>query len=273
MARSTDEVAERWTALFDAQPVAGGALESLRAHRTVLQLGESQIEILQPTGPGPAADHLGAWGPGLFSAGFAVDDLAAMRERLAAAGARWTEEGDQILLEPSETRGLRMALSPNRPAEASPGLLRGLYEVSHLVRSWKGVLEQHAELFGLDPMRFTEIKSDAYGYSGALLLFDPPTRLDRIELCEVMEPDKPMGRFFRRRGESMYMCYAECDDTAALVERLRSQGARFTSPPDEEAPANLFVHPSSLAGVLLGVSRRRYAWTWSGRPELAHGPA
>ncbi len=201
-----------------------------------------------------------------------MDDVAAMRERLASSGVRWTEEGDQILLEPSETRGLRMVLSPFAPAEPGTGLLRGLYEVTHLVRSWKDAMEQHTALFGLDPTRFCEITSEAYGYTGTLLLFDPPTRLDRIELCEIVEPEKAMGRFFRRRGESLYMCYAECDDTGALVERLRAEGARFSAPAGEDAPANLFVHPASSGGVLLGVSRRHHAWTWSGRPELA-GPS
>ena len=67
------------------------------------------------------------------------------------------------------------------------------------------------------------------------------------------------------------MCYSECDDTAALIERLRAADARFSAPPDEPDPPNLFVHPKSLTGVLMGVSRRHHAWTWSGRPELARG--
>jgi hypothetical protein len=78
-----------------------------------------------------------------------------------------------------------------------------------------------------------------------------------------------MGRFFRRRGESIYMCYAECDDLGSLLAHLRDQGARVETPRNADDPPNLFVHPSSLGGVLLGVSRTHFAWSWSGRPDLA----
>jgi hypothetical protein len=268
VARDPDEVVRAWEDLLGAERVRTDAVESLRAQRSVLQIGESLVEVLRPTGPGPAADHLGAWGPGLFAAGFAVDDLGRMRERLASMGARWTEEGDQVFIEPSETHGLRMVLSPFRERQGGGRLLH-FYEVSHLVRSWKEARERHTELFGLEPAHFCEITSEQYGYTGTLLLFNPPERLDRIELCEITDSGKAMGRFYRKRGDSLYMCYAECDDTAALLDRLRARGARFTAPPGDEAPPNLFVHPSALGGVLLGVSRTRYAWTWSGRPELA----
>ncbi|NRA03473.1 MAG: VOC family protein [Myxococcales bacterium] len=261
-----------WRRLFGAEPVREDALEAARAHRTVLALGASEVELLRPTGPGPAADHLGAWGEGLFAAGLATTDLAAIRKRLAASGIRWTEEGEQLFVEPSETRGLRLVIgAAGAPEPPAAGPLRRIYEVTQLVRDWKQTAGHYAEFAGLNPDRFCEITSERYGYTGSLLLFDPPARLDRIELCEVTDPGRAMGRFFRRRGESLYMCYAECDDTGALVERLRACGARFSGAEQEEAPPNLFVHPSALCGVLLGVSRTHHAWTWSGRPELARG--
>lgn len=269
--RDTGRAVRVWEDLLGAEPRREGGLESLRTHRTVLQVGESEIELLEPTGPGPAADQLATWGEGLFAAGFAVDSLGDIRERLASRGVRWTEEGDQIFIEPRETNGLRTVLSrlADRP---SVGPLRWIYEVSHLVRSWKEAMERHTELFGLDSSAFSEIASEQYGYTGTLLLFDPPARLDRIELCEITQPEKAMGRFYRRRGETLYMCYAECDDTGSLLERLRTHGARFAAPPDDPAPPNLFIHPSAMCGVLLGVSRTHWAWIWSGRPELAHTP-
>lgn len=266
--REAAEAASTWRDLLGARRVREDAVESLRSHRTVLRLGASEVELLAPTGPGPVADHLGAWGEGIFAAGFATPDLGAMRQRLADSGVRWTEEGEQILLEPSETRGLGCALTGSSPLEPA-GVLRGLYEVTHLVRSWKQAAEAHARVFGLDPARFCEISSEQFGYTGTLLLFDPPRRLDRIELAEITDSSRPMGRFFRRRGESIYMSYAECDDMAALVRRLRERGALFDAPAGEADPSNLFIHPKSLTGVLLGVSRTAHAWTWSGRPELA----
>jgi catechol 2,3-dioxygenase-like lactoylglutathione lyase family enzyme len=259
---------ETFGSVLGAEPVREDSVESLRAHRTVLQAGDSEIELLRPTGPGPAADHLGAWGPGLFAAGFSVADPGAARARLADQGVRWTEEGEQIFIEREETRGLRVVLSP--AVEREPcGHIRFIYEITHLVRSWKEGADRHTELFDLDPSRFCEITSAQFGYTGSLTLFDPPARLDRIEVVEVTDPASAMGRFFARRGESVYMCYCETDDTGALLERLRSRDARFTAPADDPAPPNLWVHPSAMCGVLLGVSRTNHAWTWSGHPELA----
>jgi hypothetical protein len=270
-----DRATEVWGSLLGAAPVTEGALETFRSHRRVLRLGEGAVELLRPTGPGPAADHLAAWGEGLFAAGFAVEALAPLRDRLAACGAHWTEEGSQLFLDPSETRGLRIVVTPSPGRSSGAGataesgavrgsLIRHLYEVSHLVRGWKEARDRHVELFGLDAARFRDIRSEPYGYTGQLLLFDPPARLDRIELCEIEDPEKAMGRFFRRRGESLYMCYAECDDMAALLARLRDRRARVAVPSGKDDPPNLFIHPKSLTGVLLGVSRTGHAWAWSG---------
>lgn len=268
--RDAERAVAIWGEAVGAEPVREDALETLRSHRTVLRLGEGEVELLLPTGPGAVADHLGAWGEGIFAAGFSVGDLGAMREQLADAGVRWTEEGEQIFVDAGETRGLGAVLTPTRPlGSAAPGLIRRLYEVTHLVRSWKQAQEAHVRIFGLDATRFQDISSSEYGYTGSLLLFDPPQRLDRIELAEITDPERAMGRFFRRRGEAIYMAYAECDDLRPLVERLRARGDRFATPAGDVDPPNLFIHPRSLTGVLLGVSRTHHAWTWSGRPDLA----
>ena len=84
--REREPAVRAWQQVLGAQPVRDGAIESLRSHRTVLNLGESEVELLVPTGPGPVADHLGAWGEGIFAAGFAVRELAAARQQLSDAG-------------------------------------------------------------------------------------------------------------------------------------------------------------------------------------------
>lgn len=267
--RDLERASRVWEGLLGARPEGEDALETFRARRMTLALGESAVELLCPSGPGAASDHLAAWGEGLFAAGFSVQEVPILRERLAACGARWTEEGSQLFLDPSETRGMRTVITPARPSARPAGRLLHLYEVSHVVRSWKEARDRHVELFGLAPARFREIRSELYGYTGMLLLFDPPARLDRIEICEIEDPEKAMGRFFRRRGESIYMCYAQCEDVGGLLSHLRDRGARADAPGGSEDPPNLFIHPKSLTGVLMGVSRTGHAWTWSGHPELA----
>ncbi len=106
-------------------------------------------------------------------------------------------------------------------------------------------------------------------FTGQLTLFNPPQQLDRIELSQITEPSRAMGRFHARRGQSIYMGFVETDDVAAVQSALEARGARYAGRTDDPNPEGLFIHPSALHGMLLGVSRTNLAWTWSGRPELA----
>jgi hypothetical protein len=82
-----------------------------------------------------------------------------------------------------------------------------------------------------------------------------------------------MGRFWTKRGQSIYMCYVETPDVGAIMERLKKREARWTGRTDDPNPEGLFIHPTALHGALMGVSRTNLAWRWSGRPELADAQA
>ena len=253
--------------------VLGGAkaqedeLRVYNAKRSVVQAGESEFELLAPAGDGPVAAHLERWGEGIFAAGFSTDDPGLLARRMDDRGLHFREEGGQIFIEPDQTRGMRTVIS--RSSEREPvGLISALYEVTNIVEDHEQAATFYADAFGLDATRFCPIKSEQWGYAGTLTLFDPPSRLDRIELTQTTEPSLAMGRFFARRGPSIYMCYAETGNTGAIRERLEARGSRYTAG-RENRGGNLFIHPTALHGMLMGISRANLAWTWSGRPELA----
>ena len=266
--RDRAAAAAAFAALLGARPVREAGAAYLGARRTVLALGESEVELCEPTGPGPAREHLDRWGEGLLAAGFAVGDLTDLHARLAEEGAEFAEDDGQTYLEPAVTAGMRCVLSAGRaPAPAGARL----YEVTNtLVSDWRAAADLYTRLFGLDPSRFSPIRSERFGYVGTLTLLDPPRRLDRIELSQVVDPASAMGRWVARRGDSLYMCYLESDDVPGIAARLGARGARFT--PRGADPAGerdgLWIHPSALHGLLLGVSRPTLAWEWSGRPDL-----
>jgi hypothetical protein len=243
----------------------------LGARRSVVQAGASEFELLEPAEDGPVREFLAERGEGLLSAGFATPDLPGLTRHLSDIGVPWREERGQVYLEPESTRGMRTVLTPE--ASLNPvGDVSFLYEVTNLVNNWQEAAAFYARLFRLDSSRFHPIRSEAYGYDGALLLFDPPARLDRIELAQTIDAEKAMGRFFARRGESLYVAYVEVSDASAIAERLEHRGARWAGRADwrQGAPLEgLFIHPGALHGLLLGVSRTNLAWEWSGRPELA----
>ena len=254
--------------LLGAEKLREDTSDLLAAKRTVLQAGDSEFELLEPADEGPVGAFVSQWGEGIFSAGFSTADLSALAKRLSRQGVQWKEEGEQVHIEPDQTPGMRMVLSPET-ARRPVGLIRGLYEVTNIVDSHTRAADFYADTFGLDKSKFQPIKSDNYGYEGTLLLFDPPQRLDRIELTQITDPSLAMGRFATKRGQSIYMAYVETDDVQAVADRLQKRGARYAGRSEDPNPEGLFIHPSALHGMLLGVSRTNLAWIWSGRPELA----
>jgi catechol 2,3-dioxygenase-like lactoylglutathione lyase family enzyme len=264
------EAARAFQELLGAEPAREEDSDYLNARRTVLALGESLVELCAPRGAGIVRAHLDRWGPGPLSAGFSVASVPAVRARLIAEGVEFTNEGEQTYLEPGETAGMRVVLSPSA-RERRLGLVSHLYEVTNtLVSPWPDAARRYTRLFGLDPARFSPIESERFGYTGTLALFDPPRRLDRIEISQVTDPQSAMGRWAAKRGDSLYMCYAETSDVGAIVRRLTRRQARFTPRGGDPLAERdgLWIHPSALSGLLLGISRTTVAWEWSGRPEL-----
>jgi hypothetical protein len=265
---------EAWQRLVGAEVVREDRAISLGAARTVLRAGASDVELLEPRGIGLAAQHAARSRSSLFAVGLAVEDLDAARARLDALAVHHVVDAKQVRVNGDwlGVPGLRVVLS-QQEERASAGLLGHLYEVTHLMQGYERAARRLAEVFDLDPAEFRPIRSNEYGYQGALALFDPE-RLDRIETVTPFDRSRAMGRFFYRQGPSLYMAYAETRDTAALRERLLEHAPRdWTGPRDGAAPDNLFVHPKALGGVLLGVSRESFAWSWSGAPALVQPAA
>jgi catechol 2,3-dioxygenase-like lactoylglutathione lyase family enzyme len=259
--------------ILGSEILARDEVAPLGTRRTTIQAGTSLIELLEPAGNGPVADYVNRWESGLFGAGFSVADIQAAASRLKSAGASFTAAGGQLFVEPAATAGMRVVLSAYQE-RAPVGLIKWIYEVTNVIGNWRSAAERYAKLFGLDASRFVPIASEEFGYAGSLLMFDAPARLDRIELSQITEPEKAMGRFHSRRGDSLYMFYVEADDVAAIALRLEQRGARFAvGRRDGAGLSGIFVHPTAFCGVLVGVSRTENAWLWSGDPERARRAA
>lgn len=258
-----------WKRLLDAEIADEDKLGTLAARRTTLTVGTSQVELLEPDGSGPVADFaVATGGAGVFAAGFSVPDLERTAMELRGRGVEFAEEGGQLLLDPAATggSGLRVVVSTDvqRPRA---GLIERLYEVTNLVADVEAATDALVRVFGLDPAPFVPIRSEPYGYDGVLTLFEAGS-LDRVEIIHPYDGAKTMGRFFGRRGPCLYMCFAETDRPAEVRERaLALSPADWTGPRKGDRPDSQFLHPKALGGVMLGVSRTTYAWSWSGAPD------
>ena len=268
--RDRAAAAQTFRNVLGAADVRDDEVRLLGARRRVVHAGTSEFELLEPAGDGPVRAYLDAWGEGLFAAGFSTRDGDALARRLDAKGVRHEDEGAQLFIAPDQTPGLRVVISPEaeRPMV---GLIRYLYEATNLVDDHASAAAFYTDAFGLDASKFVPITSKQYGYTGQLTMFNAPERLDRIELSQITDWERPMGRFMRRRGgQTLYMCYVEAEDVGAVASACDAHGVRYAGrDPDSPNPEGIFLHPSTLHGMLMGCSRTNLAWTWSGRPELA----
>jgi hypothetical protein len=261
-----------WRDLLGAEFVGRDRLDSLGAQRMTLRVGTTDIEFLQPDGAGLVADELARRGRAhLFAAGAQSPRAAAVSRHAADQGAACVDADDRhyVTLQ-IEGAPIRFVVSPEGERQAA-GHLDFLYEATVLAADQATAVEQIARTFNLDRSAFTTITSEAFGYTGVLTLFDPD-RLHRFEVITPIDMAKTMGRYYGREGASYYMAFAESDQMP-LIERLAAaQAAGITlDRPAGRDPAlsadQLWLHPATLGGMMLGVSRPSMAWRWSGKPE------
>ena len=264
------KAAQRYGQLLGSEIARHDHSRRLGAKRTILAVGESEFELCEPDGTGLTQEFLAKRGEGLMTAGYCTADLDGMVKRWEGLGVPYHREGEQLYLGSDATFGLPMVISQSTYRKRV-GPVSFLYETTNtLISDWRRVAAVYAGLFGLDPSCFSAIGSERFGYVGTLTLFDPPNRLDRIELSQVTDNVHPMGRFAHKHGDSLYMCYVEVHDWPNVRGRLLEANARYTPRGSDPAtePDGGWVHPKELHGLLLGVSRTGVAWEWSGREDL-----
>lgn len=267
------ELASRgWIDLLGAEPEGIDRVAGLAARRLTLRTGTGRIEFLMPDGAGAVSEAVARRGAHLYAAGAASPELDRLAARLRGKGISPLSEGGQLHLDEGATgiEGLRMVLSPD---EVLPevGEIDFLYEATLLSGNTGGITRKLDELFGLDGSNYTEIVSEVFGYKGMLTLFEK-NKLDRLEVIEPTRQGTTMERYFRKFGQSLYMAFAETSKINLIGERAKEKGAGFTIDRPESRAAHLphdqlWLHPSALGGMMLGLSRPSMAWFWSGRPE------
>ena len=266
------EAATNWKLLLGAEEADADTIKCLGAKRTSYRLGEGWIEFLEADGTGVVADALAArGGPHLFAGGAASNDMTAMLAHLKDQGAEPLFENGQIFLDPAKTGpGTPRTVISADEKLSSVGDLDWLYEVTLLVKDQTQASNRYAELFDLNADHFVPIESTHYGYKGILTLFHPDL-LGRFEVIEPYDVGKTMGRFCAKHGEVLYMGYGESAKVLEIEQRVKEHGLGHTvTPPDkpDDRPSDtLFLHPATLGGMMLGISRPTMGWEWSGHPE------
>ncbi len=241
-----------------------------------MAVGVSEVELCTPLGPGLVQTRLDQFGEGLLFGGVTTGNLDGFAALLDSKGIAYVEADGRIYPDQDKLYGLPLAVSasPVSPPVRAGGPVEFLYELTMVLKSnWRDVAQCYADSLGLDRKNEVDITFARFGYEGTLMKFHPD-HLDRIELSEAHDPAFPMGRFSAKRGDAFYMCYVQTDDLADIIARLERHGHRWTRRTDTPVEQDgLWINPSALNGVLMGVSRSSLAWGWSGKPELVQAVA
>ncbi len=272
---SAEKASTTFSRLFGTEVVRQSPSQYLSAVRTILAFGESEIELCEPDGTGRVADFIAERGEGLMTAGLSCAAPGKLAARLQALNFEVIEENGQFYLPGEDHFGVPFVITETRPRNRI-GPVSFLFEVTNTFMSdWRRVAAHYAGIFGLDPSRFVRLESEAFGYDGSLTMFNPPDRLDRLELSQVVRDDVPMSRWVKRHGDSLYMCSCETHDIENLVHRFIEAGVRWIPRGDsiENERDGFWTHPADLHGLLMGVSRTTVPWEFSGRPEFADPPS
>lgn len=242
----------------------------LKANIRRMAIGTSEVELCCPTGPGPVMQRLQTRGEGLIFGGVTTDDLGSLRQLFNEKGLAYVEADSRIYPSTDALYGLPLAISQRSVATLPPakGPVDFLYELTMALKTdWDIVAQRYSDLLGLNRSYEVDITFARFGYTGTLMKFQPD-HLDRIELAEAHDTAFPMGRFTAKHGDGLYMCYIETNDLADIIARLEKHGRSWTRRTTTTIERDgLWIHPSALNGVLLGVSRSTLAWGWSGNPE------
>lgn len=267
------ETAKLWCDLLGAEIESSDHVSALGARRVTAALGSGAVEFLEPDGTGIIANALKNRGRShLFAGGISTSDFEGVVARLRSRKVELAIEDHQAFFNASPALGVDtpLVLSPYEP-RPSVGNIDFLYEVTLLADEAPLIVSRLAELFVLDQTHFVPIQSERFAYSGVLTLFDPDD-LHRFEIITPTDPAKTMGRFFGKSGPAYYMCFAETSNILDIEKRAAELGVGITIDRPEgsegERPADqMWIHPPSLGGVMLGLSRPTMAWKWSGHPE------
>lgn len=267
------KTAETWTALLGGEVESRDHVTALGAKRVTMALGSGAIEFLEPEGTGVIADALKKRGRShLFAGGISTQDFEGVVARLRSKNVDLAIEDHQAFFNAEPALGVDtpLVLTPYEP-RPPVGRIDFLYEVTLLAQEAPLIVSRLAELFVLDQSQFVPIQSERFAYDGVLTLFDRDD-LHRFEIITPTDETRTMGRFFKKSGPAYYMCFAETSYIQEIEEKAAELGAGMTIDRPETRDASLpadqmWIHPPSLGGVMLGLSRPTMAWKWSGHPE------
>ena len=250
-----DEAATSLNKIFDSVVVDDIKDREANARRVTLQWGCDQLELFEPKGPGPVADFISSGKRGIFAGGFALEDPAAVAERIDKAGIKVHQQGDRFVVYPKDLRGTGVILSSTATRGQRVGLMDKIWQITYTVPDLDAGVAFYSSLFGVEDAMTNLYSSELWGYHAAITWFEARkgAPLDSLEYLDPYEDEKSAGKFLAKTKDigGIYMATVHTPDLPEIKRRIEASGGGW------EGTANGalgFIHPRRTSGLLLGVT-------------------
>ena len=253
-----DRAAERIEAVLGLKPAVVEEVPDQQVKAALVPMPVGRLELLQPTSAESAVGRfLERRGEGMHHVCFAVDDVHAARQRIAANG------GDMIYEEPRD--GLTGIVEFVHP-RSTAGVLTEVAEIT-LFTPASGDLQMHhvtvrtrdanaaadlwVRLFGI-PLKRRAV-SEGFHMSTAWLDAGDA----EVEFAQQLNDTGPVARAIDQMGEGLHALVVESSAPEAVAQRAEAAGIRVMT--DDGEPDNVLraLHPLDFLGTLVLIAAKR----------------
>jgi methylmalonyl-CoA epimerase len=214
---------------------ADQVVEEQGVRGVLLQLGENEIELLQPVQPDTGvARYLESRGQTLHHICLNTDNVLAELERLKGLGVELIDQmprdglaGKIAFIHPKAMHGVLIELA-QPPVSHDPDALhlgKGFDHLAVTVADYEAAQQTWKLVTGL------EVKGEVRPEGRGMVIGQVPCGRAIIELIAATSPDSPMAQRIAEQGErASSMVAVEVPDLDAEVERYRSNGITVGEP-------------------------------------------
>tara|TARA_B100000780_G_C21005619_1_gene402501 strand:- start:104 stop:505 length:402 start_codon:yes stop_codon:yes gene_type:complete len=132
--------------------------------------------------------------------------------------------------------------------------MKKIEHIGIAVKSIEKANKIYTSLLGSSPYKIEEVKSEGVKTS----FFK--TGESKIELLEATNPDSPIAKFIKKRGEGVHHIAFAVDDIQSEIVRLKKEGFIVLNETPKKGADNklvAFLHPKSTEGVLIELCQDR----------------
>jgi 4-hydroxyphenylpyruvate dioxygenase-like putative hemolysin len=244
-----DSAAAEWEQKLGGKPRNFGEGSPLRMKRCQIDVGDSYFAICQPQDEQSVFwNFLKKRGEGIFAMSFDIEDFDGVVARMKEAGTQFTGDEHSVWIHPKHTHGVNLGL--HREAEHKPGEESRFKKFNFMVIAVKdrdAAAKDWEQSIGVKGKKYLDLPESGM----RRMQFDVSNGM-WLALVEPLGEHSYQRKFLAEHPEGTYMISVKVDDPKATAKDMQARGAEIVGDPDGDG--QLYVHPRTTHGLLLGLS-------------------